>query len=172
MQKKTKTPEKSAAEVEAKKAHKRALARVRKQRERARITPEQLAARRVAEEARASTWDKLSPHIVVDRESGCWIWQSRYALVFTNVRPLARAGQYGRVHADVAVWSCHNGGRPLPKGTFLRRTCGNIMCVAPSHGLVTNQVVERQKKRRLGGSHGRVQEAREVGRVGQLPRAV
>jgi hypothetical protein len=127
-------------------AHKRAQYAAYQRAHRAKMGKEQRAARRVKDDARCYDWARIEPN-VDKRPDGCWVWTGSYMLMYgTDVYPRVRAGAYGSARADVVVWSLTHK-KPLPHGCFLVRTCGNLSCVAEAHSLVSNQMVERAKRR-------------------------
>lgn len=153
--------------------HVRKLARLRKRAERERLGAEGVAARAAAETAAGRKWELLLPKIR-KLQNGCWLWVGPYhATHWSGPRPLHFHGQYGRMLADVAVYLLHTGRRELPRGAYLKRTCGDHRCVAPEHGIATNRIVEAAKaeleKGKNDGKQGqrKPQQARQrLSRVG------
>jgi hypothetical protein len=143
----------------------RAAWRVRKARQRAAMTPADYRAQKAREDKLCADGARIEPHLDKQPDNGCWLWRGGYHEQWGAVLPIVRAGQYGRVHAAVAVWLWWNRKKELPRGARQKRACGNIRCVAPHHALMTNRIVERAKRRSKGGTHGDLREGHEEGQA-------
>lgn len=144
--------------------------RRRKKRERDKRTPEQRRAQQAREDSLCIASERIEPHLERGADpDGCWLWRGGYVRTWAGARPLIRAGQYGRVYADVAVWLWATGRKEMPRGARPKRSCGNLQCVAPHHALMTNPIVERAKRRlQTRGDHGDLRkEAPEQGSEGR-----
>ena len=64
---------------------------------------------------------------MIDPDTGCWVWQ---AAVTTRGHPIAWDGTR-HVLVRRVLWEQEHG--PLPGGYHLRRRCGDVRCVNPSH---------------------------------------
>lgn len=107
--------------------------------------------RRQEDGARAYSWERILPYI--DKaESGCWHWRGSFHVMGGRLRPLVRAGVFGREPADFVV-CCLARGRP-PPNCFVKRTCANIDCVSPEHLVWSNSTVELAKRRRRHHEQG------------------
>jgi hypothetical protein len=143
-------------------ARRREKARERKARERARMGADGRREQQKIDTKACFDWARVKPHlrpVTAGTNEGCVLWTGAYSLLFGKARPLLRAGQYGRQYADVVVWCLTNKRKELPRGSFLKRTCGNLRCVAAHHGVPTNIVVERVKAARLAAELRRRGEA-------------
>ncbi len=146
-------------DIQARQEKLRAQWRARKSRERKRKR-DLIVDQAKLEEKLCVDGARLEPHIDKGAPGACWMWRGGYVATLSGPRPIVRAGQYGRVYADVAVWLWYFNRRELPRGARLKRSCDNRRCVAPHHGIPTNQVVERARARK-GGLCGSIQQGQE-----------
>lgn len=124
----------------------RVMNALRQKRVRAKLGKEGRRARKAQEDARCYRWEAILPHVVKEPETGCWIWTGSFQRTFSRIRPVVRAGLLGKQYADTVV-ACLHRQKPIPPRCFVRTSCGRIECVSPEHILVTNQSVERAKRR-------------------------
>lgn len=122
--------------------------RRRKAEQRAKAGPEGAKAARERDTARACDLDLIRPHVLVEESSGCWLWLGQYKTCWEKPRPYMTVGSEGKVWVDVAAWVA-SGGKKIRTGCWLSRSCGNLKCVNPAHGVIMNHVV-RRAQRRLG----------------------
>lgn len=125
----------------------RAQERARQKKHRALTTKVQKRVRRIAETTRCYDWDVVMPHVRKEPD-GCWIWTGPYAGRGGKPQPIVNVGAMGRERANVVIL-CLSRKKPIPYGCSVTTSCGRIECVAPKHLVITNQVVERAKNRKV-----------------------
>lgn len=124
----------------------------------ARMSTEERRERKKREDALLFEWSRVLPY-VEKLESGCWAWRGPFRREDGRVRPVMRAGLFGRQYADFVVCCLAKGYPPLR--CRVTRTCETMGCCAPDHLEWTVAVVERAKQRRQ--RHGKEELFRRQG---------
>lgn len=84
--------------------------------------------------------DRFESLVVKDQENGCWL--SPYPVKYGNEYCFTykKAG-YNAAYASYCLYK-----EIVPKGTILKRTCGNLKCINPEHlETSTKRDIERQR---------------------------
>lgn len=80
------------------------------------------------------------PQVIVDAETGCWVWQGSRCRGYARVRH----GKRGSVQAHRVLWARAYG--PIPIGYDLGHTCSRRSCVNPDHVRpVTKQINDAER---------------------------
>lgn len=102
------------------------------------------AAKRETDKARCADLARLEAR--VDKQGdGCWIWTGLVRGSWARVVPIIRVGQ-AYMQADRAMWLATRG-KPVPRQTWLSRTCERLDCIAPDHLYEENLVTLRSRAR-------------------------
>lgn len=131
--KKKKTPEQKRAEWAK---NKRGV--------RANQTDESKALERARAQEKARDLEYVMSRVAVDEATGCWNWLGAYRILPNGPRPAV--GSNYRAWVDVGIFEEQTGRRVLP-GSWLVRSCGNLKCVNPAHGLIHNSAIALAKRR-------------------------
>ena len=125
----------------------RRLARERKKKSRAKKGVRGRRAARQVDEVRCYAWERVSPWVTLDPETGCWVWRGGYHLAVDKVLPVVKAGADGKVSARRVVYELTYR-KHLQVGCTLVPTCGRTECISPLHNVPTTYVQVRAKQRR------------------------
>lgn len=122
-------------------------ARIRKKKSRAKKGVRGRRAARTEAEQRCYAWERVSPWVTLDPDTGCWVWRGGYHLVVDRVLPMVKAGEDGKVSARRVVYELTYR-KTLQVGCTLVPTCGRTECISPLHNVPTTYVQERARRRR------------------------
>jgi hypothetical protein len=82
----------------------------------------------------------------VDKQAdGCWVWTGLMEDSWERILPVIRQGE-ACMYADRAMWLAVHG-KPVPRVTWLGRTCGRLDCIAPDHLFLENRLTRRARQR-------------------------
>lgn len=140
------TPEQRAKRKEEKERRLKAAVARRKRDQRARDKEnEELTAKRLKQRARDLSICKTKDWLLkfcTSEPHGCLIWHGPVGRSWERILPVVRAGAEAQMFADRAMWEATHG-RPVQPNCWLGRTCGDLMCIEPSHLLEVNRVLAR-----------------------------
>lgn len=105
--------------------------------------------------------EKVMARVVVDDQSGCWVWQGGCG--FNGYARLRRGANGKPVYCHRVMFEHHHG--PVPEGHVVMHTCDNRRCVNPAHlrlGTQKDNVLDMYKKGRSGRSTLSEKEVRAI----------
>lgn len=110
--------------------------------------------------------EKVKSRVVVDKLSGCWVWQG--GCCFNGYGRLRR-GPGGKPALCHRIMYEHHKG-PIPKGMMVMHTCDNRRCVNPDHlqiGTTKDNMLDMVRKGRSASSLLTEKDVREMHRLSE-----